>query len=338
MKAMLVASRAATTAASYASAVRQFVAFVAASALRLGIPGGSPGSDAASIRELIAYPLIVGAYLNELKRRGLSAASAEVHLSALRAAASDIFGEPPPWSEAVRQCIVGFGRGGPAARPLRPGVDRALLERMVAFVNSGQFRHPHDAPVLCAIFTLAFAGCMRASEYLVSSDGAKTLRLLDAIFPAHAPGAIATLEVTLKKTKSNQAGPAEVVSLKEWPGSPVCPVRAMSRYLRVRPLGVIATAPLFSLARAPGVALTGRLFNQVLRAVLRDMGVPNPQAFSAHSFRIGAATQAAVGGATAAEVMALGRWRSDAFMVYLRAPALAGWASAAQSHLQRDAV
>ena len=143
---------------------------------------------------------------------------------------------------------------------------------MVAFVNSGQFRHPHDAPVLCAIFTLAFAGCMRASEYLVSSDGAKTLRLLDVIFPARAPGAIATLEVTLKKTKSNQAGPAEVVSLKEWPGSPVCPVRAMSRYLWVRPPGIMD--PLFSLARAPGVALTGRLFNQVLRAVLRDIGCP----------------------------------------------------------------
>ena len=334
--ALMAASRSNSTRDNYAGHVRQFMAFVAASAARLRIAGDPPGKDAASLRALISHPIIVGAYLHDLRARGLAAGSAANHLSALRAAATDIHGAPPPWDEVVQQCMAGYARVGPAPRPLRPGIDRALLERMVTFVRGSAFRYPSDAPGLCAMFSLAFAGCMRASEYLVSADQSKTLRLSDVALTARSGGPT-TLDISLKKTKTNQAGPSQLVSLVEWPGSPACPVRAMSRYLAVRPPGA-SGSPLFSLARAPAIALTGRGFNLVLRAVLRDMRVANAAEFSAHSFRIGAATQAAAGGATAAEIMALGRWSSDAFLVYLRAPALARQASTAQSRLQRDAV
>lgn len=61
-------------------------------------------------------------------------------------------------------------------------------------------------------------------------------------------------------------------------------------------------------------------FNALLKATLARMGVPDASTYSAHCLRIGAATSAALQGASADEIKALGRWCSTAYRGYIRAP------------------
>jgi hypothetical protein len=55
-----------------------------------------------------------------------------------------------------------------------------------------------------------------------------------------------------------------------------------------------------------------------LRAMLTELGVEHPEQYSGHSGRIGGATQLWEKGATMEMIMQAGRWKSDAFMKYIR--------------------
>ena len=56
-----------------------------------------------------------------------------------------------------------------------------------------------------------------------------------------------------------------------------------------------------------------------LRQALSKAGV-NAAGYSGHSFRIGAATAAVNAGLSDSMIKALGCWKSDAFMAYIRSP------------------
>ena len=63
-------------------------------------------------------------------------------------------------------------------------------------------------------------------------------------------------------------------------------------------------------------AISVNQFNSELRRCLAFCGL-NPQRYT-HSFRIGAACLAAEKGFSDAQIRALGRWKSDAFKLYIR--------------------
>jgi integrase len=84
-----------------------------------------------------------------------------------------------------------------------------------------------------------------------------------------------------------------------------------------------AHAPLFALAS--GHLVTYFLINSHIKFLARQAGF-QPDSFSTHSLRAGAATVAAAAGMTEQEIQRLGRWRSDAYRRYLRPPpADAAW-------------
>ena len=56
-----------------------------------------------------------------------------------------------------------------------------------------------------------------------------------------------------------------------------------------------------------------------VRAALTAAGI-DPTPFSGHSFRIGAATSAAANGVEDSMIQTLGRWKSDAYLRYVRIP------------------
>ena len=56
-----------------------------------------------------------------------------------------------------------------------------------------------------------------------------------------------------------------------------------------------------------------------VREALTELGF-NPEEFAGHSFRIGAATAAAQAGIEDSVIRAIGRWKSDAFLRYVRTP------------------
>ena len=100
--------------------------------------------------------------------------------------------------------------------------------------------------------------------------------------------------------------------------SPFCPVRIILRYCN---LGGNKPGPL--LCHADNTLITVNQFNPELRRCLNFCGL-NPQRYKSHSFRIGAACLAADKGFSDAQIRALGRWKSDAFKLYIRNSTLQG--------------
>ncbi|XP_034086278.1 uncharacterized protein LOC117555511 [Gymnodraco acuticeps] len=96
--------------------------------------------------------------------------------------------------------------------------------------------------------------------------------------------------------------------------SPFCPYKSMIKFLHLRS----STNPLSPLFLLPGnIPLTKHRFNYYLKQILSKSGL-SPQLFSGHSFRIGAATSAAIQGVSSSSLQQLGRWSSSAFTSYIR--------------------
>ena len=59
------------------------------------------------------------------------------------------------------------------------------------------------------------------------------------------------------------------------------------------------------------------MFRTALKKALKELNL-NPSHFNTHSFRIGAATSAKQAGISDSHLKAMGRWRSDAYLKYIR--------------------
>ena len=95
-----------------------------------------------------------------------------------------------------------------------------------------------------------------------------------------------------------------------------CPVQVMLGYLTLRGN---RPGPLFlNLDNSP---VSRSHFTDLLSLSLKLCGL-DPTRYKGHSFRIGAASYAADRGLSDAQIRALGRWKSNAFLKYIRIPSL----------------
>ena len=95
---------------------------------------------------------------------------------------------------------------------------------------------------------------------------------------------------------------------------PLCAIQALMAYLTMR--GNM-DGPLFLFQ--DGRPLSRVSLTEWLRKILSAAGIPGT--FSSHSFRTGAATVAARNGVPDHLIQALGRWTSNAYLLYIRTPA-----------------
>lgn len=95
-----------------------------------------------------------------------------------------------------------------------------------------------------------------------------------------------------------------------------CPVQLLLDYLALRSnqLGPLV-------ANMDNPSLSTIFFEDILRLALTSCGL-NPSRSKGHSFRIRAASFAADRGMCDAQIRALGRWKSSAFLKYIRLPSL----------------
>ena len=159
---------------------------------------------------------------------------------------------------------------------------------------------------------VAFFGFFRLGELLLPSQDAFNPRLLLAWGDVAVDDACNPRMVRChqKQSKTDQLGRGVDVVLGKT-GLDLCPVAAVLGYIALRgdQLG-----PFF--LTASKVPLSKSDF---IGTVLGRIGLP-AEDYAGHSFRIGAATSAALAGVEDSTIQLLGRWQSAAFLHYIQTP------------------
>ena len=166
---------------------------------------------------------------------------------------------------------------------------------------------------LCCImaFFLLFRKSNLVPDTLRGFNPSKQLTWQDLVYTGH------NIIVGIRWSKTDQFGR----ELKTFPlpvihNSFLCPLNAIRNVLKLRtPDG---GEHIFS--RGDGTSLTYKQFQNRLRGVLAAVGVPDPQAFTSHSFRRGGATFAYLCGVPTEIIKLLGNWKSDCYQKYLHLP------------------
>lgn len=153
-------------------------------------------------------------------------------------------------------------------------------------------------------FSLAFFGALRVGELVPPSK--------------HSKGGLGASDVVLVKdavriciwwSKTDVFGQGEWLLLRRVEGT-ICPGKLVEDYSAVRPHSE------FFLTYLNVLPLTRFKFSVTLRRCLTAVGL-NANDFGTHSFRIGAATEAARAGLPETEIQRIGRWRSSCYSGYI---------------------
>ena len=172
-------------------------------------------------------------------------------------------------------------------QPITPAILRQI--RGVWSHRSADF----DYAMLWAAVCTGFFGCLRPDLLVDSAAKPSWVRL------------------KIKSSKTDQLAVGADVFLDRT-ADDLCPVGALLAYVARRG---VAEGPLFRFA--DGRPLSRALLVERLRRALKDAGLP-AASFGGNSLRIGAATTAAARGVGDVRIRALGRWRSNCYMRYIR--------------------
>lgn len=178
----------------------------------------------------------------------------------------------------------------------------AVLDDMI---NAARRRGATAATLqLMAMCLVAHNGLMRGSEIC-------KLRYGDILYTtADCTRATAFMH----KTKANKTGPREEALLRDF--GPCSALPFLRRHMDH--LGAHAQdAPLFPSFSDTGRAITPEEFKIAVRDLLAQAGYP-AGLYSGHSFRSGGATDLFHAGCRIEAIKFQGRWRSDAFTIYIR--------------------
>ena len=121
------------------------------------------------------------------------------------------------------------------------------------------------------------------------------------------------MQLTLKGSKTDPFRPGVKITVGRTRDK-LCSVVAMMAYTAVRG---DSPGPLFKLPN--GAPMTRPYFVGKVREVLSDLGL-SARNYAGHSFRVGAATTVATLGIEDSLIQTLGRWRSSAYLLYIRIP------------------
>ncbi|KAK3093708.1 hypothetical protein FSP39_019097 [Pinctada imbricata] len=168
--------------------------------------------------------------------------------------------------------------------------------------------HNYYEYILFAVaYCLAFFSLLRVGEITLSNAQTSydPLRLENIVLePSH-------LIINILRSKTDQAGKGTRLQVNR--NSDNQPLfSCLHAYIEIRP----QCAGQF-LCHVDSTPLTYSQFQKVLKKALAFIKI-DTSTFKSHSFRIGAATQLFLTGATEAEIKSKGRWRSNSYKTYIR--------------------
>lgn len=217
------------------------------------------------------------------------------------------FNIPDHSQSLVRKNIFGANKSAKAP-DYRLQITSSIL---VKLVNALQFTVPNffNRLLLQCLFSVAFHGFFRMGELIAksSSNYACIIQRKDVCFNGNS-----SVELILRHSKTMHNTHPITISLSKFSPPQVCPVTTLQLYLSVQKH---RNGPLFQFHS--GSTVSYQFVSTNLQNTVKFIGL-NSQWYKGHSFRIGAATEAAKRGLSQIEIQKLGRWKSDAVHKYIR--------------------
>jgi len=227
-------------------------------------------------------------------------------------------GYPDPTKHfVILKLLEGLSRGI-TRQDVRSPITLSVLKKLVAalpHVCSSQL----EAQLFATAFKLAFFAFLRVGEITAAARGDKSNRavgVLDVSFIFRGGEKLPSqLKLLIRKSKNDQRGNGNLLYLERYTDENICPVVGVYNYLQSRN----KTGSSQLLTHYNGESVTRYQFNAILKRTLQFVNTKS-HCYKSHSFRIGAATEAAARGVPEETIKLWGRWRSGAYSRYIRLP------------------
>jgi integrase len=166
----------------------------------------------------------------------------------------------------------------------------------------------YNRTLLKAVFLLAFHAFLRLGELAIRNRAqfGNVLQKNDVVFDDQG------VQIVLRHFKNIKNNQPVTIFLSPSISETICPVRALQQYVE---LATHTTGPLFTFRS--GSPVSHSYVVQQLKSALKFSSLDCNQ-YKGHSFRIGAATEAANLGFSENYIQQLGRWHSNAIKRYIR--------------------
>ncbi len=220
-----------------------------------------------------------------------------------------VAGLPDPSSFHLVQKLLDVIARKPRAKLPRLPINLSLLKQLIHTIN--KLYTGYNKAMFQAVFSLAFHLCLRIGELSVSNSVIKNVIYLNQLTIAKKEGVPYKLVVHFQHFKHKRSKDTVTRAVSSTTDE-CCPVTLVLKYLRFRGS---KPGPVFLTPK--GSPLRSSTVSKALATCLECLGLDHRK-YGTHSLRIGGATQAAKCGASDAELRLLGRWRSNAFLTYIR--------------------
>lgn len=215
----------------------------------------------------------------------------------------------PTNSFVIRKLITGAQRYKPSQDKRKP-ITLPILHKLssaLPLVTPSWYM----TELFQSLFLVAFYGFFRIGELipLGKNTANKVIQLSDVSFHGETISGPSAVTLLIRNSKNLSPGSSTQVCLES--RQYLCPVKALRTFISSRGR---QPGPLFALP--DGCPVIRTQFSQLLARCVTACGLKGR--YLAHSFRIGATTQAALDGKSEMEIRHLGRWQSDTYKHYIR--------------------
>ena len=214
----------------------------------------------------------------------------------------------PAGAFIIVQMLRGYGKTGMRADTRLP-ITLPVLHKILMTVPqlSGP---PYNICLFKSMCLFAFYAFARVGEITLSESAGNIIHLHQLSLLLNAHHNVEAFKITFLNYKHSYNNGQFSLTIHRQENH--CPVASMLEYLSIRGK---RPGPLF--LSIDGNAIPRSVFTSLLSRVIKLCGL-DPSRYKSHSFRIGAASHAADKGMSDAQIRALGRWKSNAFMKYIR--------------------
>ena len=241
-------------------------------------------SEGHAVCPLPASPEVVASYIAECAGR-LKVGTIQRRLNAIAEAHKAVGVDSPTSSGMVRNTLKGIRRSLGSAPAQKAPALTDDIRAMIGVADDGLIGLRDRALIL-----LGFAGAFRRSEVV-------GLDVADLAFGHDG------LTVSLRRSKTDQAGEGRKIGIPYGSNPDTCPVRVLQAWMEAAGIG---EGPVFRSMDRHGRLRPGRLASADVARVVKKLALRaglDPAKYAGHSLRAGHATSAAIAGASERSIM-----------------------------------